>query len=114
MKTRTFLILMAVFFLLALVVGRVSIGLRWPERVDITFALSLTLSTVGALIAAVSLFCLLQRALTGQAIEQSLPFILTLLGGLLLFQLNWGAALALGMVATAVVVTSRLGRPKGP
>jgi hypothetical protein len=115
MKIRVFLILLLGFFGLALWLGRVSNGMgRWPERVDVSFAVSLTLLAVGGLIAAVSLFALLQRGLNGQSLEQTLPLTLTLLGGLLLYQANWGVALALGMIGTAAVVMHYLGGPKGP
>jgi hypothetical protein len=114
MKIRIFLILVLLFFALSLVVGRVSIGLRWPERVDVSYAVSLTLLAVGGLIAAVSLFVLLQRGLNGQSLDQCLPLIIALLGGLLLYQPNWGVALALGMIATAAVATRSLGGPKRP
>jgi hypothetical protein len=114
MKIRTFLILVLAFFALCLVVGRVSIGPHWPERVDVSYAVSLTLLAVGGLIAAVSLFALLQRGLSGQSLDQSLPLILALLGGLLLYQINWGVALALGMIGTAAVIMNCLGRSKRP
>jgi hypothetical protein len=104
MKIRYFLILVLVFFVLALVIGRVSIGARWPERVDVSYAVSLTLLAVGGLIAAVSLFVLLQRGLSGQSLDKSLPLIFALLGGLLLYQINWGVALALGMIGSAAIV----------
>ena len=112
MKTRTFLILVLVFFALSLMVGRVSIGAHWPERVDVSYAVSLTLMAVGGLIAAVSLFVLLQRGLSGQSLEQSLPLIFALLGGLLLYQINWGVALALGMIGTAAIILHYLRGPK--
>lgn len=109
MKIRTFLILVLLFFIVSLVIGRVSIGLRWPERVDVSYGVSLTLLAVGGLIAAVSLFALLQRGLSGQSLDQSVPLVLALLGGLLLYQINWGVALALGMIGTAAVVMHYLG-----
>jgi hypothetical protein len=115
MKTRTFLILLAVFFGFALWLGRISsVTERWPERVDVTFAISMTMLAAGGLIAAVSLFALLQRGLGGQSLDQTLPLILALLGGLLLYQVNWGVALALGMIGTAAVVTQHWKGPKGP
>jgi hypothetical protein len=114
MKTRTFLILLLVFFGLALWLGRISTGMgHWPERVDVSFAVSLTLMAVGGLIAAVSLFALLQRGLGGQSLDQTLPLIIALLGGLLLYQVNWGVALALGMIGTAAVVVQFWKGPKG-
>ena len=114
MKSRTFLILLLVFFGLALWLGRISTGMgHWPERVDVSFAVSLTLVAVGGLIAAVSLFALLQRGLGGQSLDQTLPLIIALLGGLLLYQVNWGVALALGMIGTAAVVVQFWKGPKG-
>ena len=68
---------------------------------------------VGGLIAAVSLFALLQRGLGGQSLDQTLPLIIALLGGLLLYQVNWGVALALGMIGTAAVVVQFWKGPKG-
>lgn len=50
----------------------------------------------------------------GHGMGQSLPLIIALLGGLLLYQMNWGVALALGMIGTAVIVMEHLGRAKGP
>ncbi len=115
MKIRTFLILLLVFFALTLWLGRVSNGFgRWPEKVDVSFAVSLTLLAAGGVIAAVSLFALLQRGLNGQSLEQSMPLIIALLGGLLLYQVNWGVALALGMIGTAIVVIGHWAGPKGP
>ena len=115
MMIRYFLILLLVFFGLCLQLCRISTGGgRWPERVDVSFAVSLTVLAAGGLIAAVSLFALLQRGLNGQTIEQSLPLIIALLGALLLYQINWGVALALGMIATAAVITQHWGGPKGP
>lgn len=110
MKIRTFLILLFVLFVLCLLVGRVSISARWPEKVDVSYAVSLTLLTVGGLTAAVSLFLLLQRGISGQPLDQSLPLVFALLGGLLLYQTNWGVALALGLVGTAGIVTHHLGK----
>ena len=113
MKTRTFLILLLVFFLLCLWICRISTGTRtWIQRVDVSFAISLTMLAVGGLIAAVSLFALLQRGLNGQPLDQSLPLIIALLGGLLLYQVNWGVALALGMIGSAAVITRYLGKPR--
>ncbi len=113
MKTRYFLVLLGLFFAFALWMGRISTGPgRWPERIDISFAVSLTALGMGAGIAAVSLFALLQRGLSGQKLEQCLPLVLALLGGLLLYQMNWGVALALGMIATASIVTQRWNGPK--
>jgi hypothetical protein len=114
MKVRYFLVLLVLFFAFALWKGRISntVG-GWPERIDISFAVSLVAVATGATIAGVSLFGLLQRGLSGQTLEQSLPLLLSLLGGLLLYQANWGVALALGMIATAAIVTQRWGGPKG-
>jgi hypothetical protein len=114
MKIRTFLILVLVFFVLTLVIGRVSLGTRWPERVDVSYAVSLTLLAIGGLIATVSLFALLQRGLSGQSFDGTLPLVIALLGGLLLYQVNWGVALALGMIGTAAIVVQFLGGKKGP
>jgi len=114
MKIRYFVALLGLFFVFALWMGRISNGMgRWPERIDISFAVSLAALGTGAAIAAVSLFALLQRGLSGRTLEQSLPLVLSLLGGLLLYQANWGIALALGAVATAAVVTQRWNGPKG-
>ena len=115
MKIRTFLILLFGLFLLSLWLGRISSGLgRWPERVDVSFAVSLTTLAAGSLIAAVSLFALLQRGLNGETLEQNLILLAALLGGVLLYQVNWGVALALGMIGTAAVIAQRWGGPKGP
>jgi hypothetical protein len=115
MKMRYFLILVIVFFGFALWMGRLTPGMgRWPERLDISYAVSLTALAMGGLIAAMSLFALLQRGLSGQTLEQSLPLVLALLGGLLLYQVNWGVALALGMIGAAAIVTRRWGGSKGP
>ena len=112
MKTRTFLILLAFFFLLCLWVCRISTGARpWPERVDVSFAVSLTMLATGGLIAAVSLFALLQRGLNGQTLDQCVPLIIALLGGLLLYQVNWGVALALGLIGSAFIITRHLSGP---
>jgi hypothetical protein len=114
MKIRTLLILLFLFFLTVLWVCRVKIGVQWPERVDVNFAVSFTVLTSGGLMAVISLFALLQRGLQGQSLGQNLPLVAALLGGLLLYQMNWGVALALGMIGAATVVMQHLGGPKSP
>jgi hypothetical protein len=115
MKMRTFLILLVAFFAVCVFLCRISTtGGRWPERVDVSFAVSLTVLAVGGGIAAASLFALLQRGLSGQSLEQNLPLVIALLGGLLLFQINWGVALALGLIVAASVIVHGLGGSKGP
>jgi hypothetical protein len=114
MKLRTLLILLFVFFATVLWVCRVKIGTQWPERVDVNFAVSFTVLTSGGLMAVISLFALLQRGLKGQSLDQSVPLVAALLGGLLLYQMNWGVALALGMIGAAAVVMQHLGGPKSP
>lgn len=113
MKTRTFLILVAVFFGLSLLACTVSLGNHWPGRVDVNFAVSFTILAVGGLMALVSLFVLVKRGLNSQSLDQSLPLLITLLGGILLYQVNWGVALALGLIGTAIVLTQRWGRRTG-
>jgi hypothetical protein len=114
MKIRTFLILLFVFFGFALWTSRVTLGSNWPERSGFSFAVSMTVLAAGGFIAVVSLFVLLQRGLSGQSLEHSLPLVIALLGGLLLYQVNWGAALALGLIGAAAIVTQALGGPKSP
>ena len=114
MKMRSFLICVFGFFLVVLLLGRTTMGSHLPDRIEVSFALTLALGAVGGVIAAVSLFSLLQRSLSGQATEHNLTLVIALLGGLLLYQANWGIALALGMVATAAVVTRYLRDPGGP
>ncbi len=112
MKTRTFIILLVVFFAVVLLCCQLATSPRWPGRVDVNFAVSLTLLAVGGLVSAVSLFALLQRGLNGETLDRSLPLIVALLGGLLLYQANWGIALALGMIGTAVILAGCLSRKK--
>ena len=114
MKIRTLFILLFVFFAAVLWICRVKIGTQWPERVDVNFAVSLTVLASGGLMAVVSLFALLQRGLKGQSLDQSVPLVMALLGGLLMYQMNWGVALALGMIATAAIVMQHPGSPKPP
>ncbi|MFO1476194.1 MAG: hypothetical protein U1F98_06030 [Verrucomicrobiota bacterium] len=85
MKMRTFLILTVLFLLGSLATCRVS-GSRWPERVDVSFAVSMTVLAVGGAIACASAFALLQRGLAGQPLDSNLTLVIALLGGLLLFQ----------------------------
>jgi hypothetical protein len=114
MKIRTLFILLLLFFVVVLWICRVKIGTQWPERVDVNFAVSLTVLASGGLMAVVSLFALLQRGLKGQSLDQSVPLVMALLGGLLLYQMNWGVALALGMIAAAAIVMQHLDGPKTP
>jgi hypothetical protein len=114
MKIRTLFLLLFVFFATVLWICRVKMGTQWPERVDVNFAVSLTVLASGGLMAVVSLFALLQRGLKGQSLDQSVPLVMALLGGLLMYQMNWGVALALGMIATAAIVMPPLGGPKSP
>ncbi|MFO1478537.1 MAG: hypothetical protein U1F98_18050 [Verrucomicrobiota bacterium] len=111
MKMRTFLILTVLFLLGSLATCRVS-GSRWPERVDVSFAVSMTVLAVGGAIACASAFALLQRGLAGQPLDSNLTLVTGLLGGLLLFQINWGLALALGLIAAAAIVARGFGHRK--
>jgi hypothetical protein len=113
MKIRTFTISWLVLFLLCLTV-RHGYNSRWPDQLDISYAANLSVLVVGGLTASVSVFALLQRGLSGQTVAQNLTLVIALLGGLLLYQSNWGIALAIGMIGTAAVVTHHWSGPKEP
>lgn len=114
MKLRTFLICLFVFFLAVLFLGRVSVGGAWPQKVDFSYAVTLTLSSAGGLMAVISVFKLFQHSTSGLSLEQIVPLVVALLGGVLLYQANWGVAIAIGAVATGAIVTRRILGSKDP
>ena len=101
MKTLHFIILLIVLFLAAFLFGRQRHGLDAMDRMELSLALNWTLTAVGGALAAISAFLLLLRAIAGTTLQQGLPLVVALLGGLLLFQNHWAIAVSLAAIVVA-------------
>lgn len=71
---------------------------------DADLAVSWTMRALGGWIALVATFGLLWRALHSDALELQFSFVLALLAGLLLVNVQWSLAIALGALGVALIV----------
>jgi uncharacterized membrane protein AbrB (regulator of aidB expression) len=69
-----------------------------------TAAVGWTMGAIGSLIAVLAGFGLFWRALQGDPLELQFGFVLALLGGLLLVNIHWSLAIALGLIGLALIV----------
>jgi hypothetical protein len=94
---------MAVFALIVLLIFLIAL-FSDRYRPDMDLAVMLTMRAVGGLIAIVATFGLFWRALHGDALELQFGFVLALLAGLLLVNVHWALAIALGIIGVALIV----------
>jgi hypothetical protein len=73
-----------------------------------------TMRIVGALIATVAAFGLFWRCLHGDPLDLQFGFVLALLAGLLLVQVHWSLAMALGAIGVTMVVKELVLRYRYP
>jgi membrane protease YdiL (CAAX protease family) len=66
-------------------------------------ALLWTMNAVGALLAVLATFGLFWRALQGDPLELQFGFVLALLAGLLLVNVHWSLAIALGVIGVSLI-----------
>ena len=81
---------------------------------DFVFAIAIVMRAVGGLVAAACLFVMLLSVMAGKSLDQNLLPVLVFLGGVLLFEINWATALAVGMVAGAAIAVKGFGGSKPP
>jgi membrane protease YdiL (CAAX protease family) len=67
-------------------------------------ALIWTMNAVGALLAVLATFGLFWRALHGDPLDLQFGFVLALLAGLLLVNVHWSLAIALGIIGVSLIV----------
>jgi membrane protease YdiL (CAAX protease family) len=67
-------------------------------------ALIWTMNAVGALLAVLATFGLFWRALQGDPLDLQFGFVLALLAGLLLVNVHWSLAIALGIIGVSLIV----------
>jgi hypothetical protein len=113
MKTLHFIILLIGLFLAAFLFARQRHGLDAMERMELSLALNWALTAVGGALAAISAFLLLLRAMAGTTLQEGLPLVVSLLGGLLLYQNHWAIAVALAAIVVAWSVTEFFRPSKG-
>ena len=113
MKTLHFIILLIGLFLAAFLFARQRHGLDAMERMELSLALNWALMAVGGGLAAISAFLLLLRAMAGTTLQQGLPLVVALLGGLLLYQNHWAIAVSLAAIVVAWSVTEFFRPAKG-
>jgi hypothetical protein len=88
-------LIVAVIFIIAMV--------NDEDLGDAGMAVSWTMQAVGALIAIVATFGLFWRALNGASLEAQFGFVLAVLAGLLLIDIHWALAIALGLIGVALI-----------
>jgi hypothetical protein len=75
-------------------------------------ALFWTMNAVGALLAVLATFGLFWRALQGDPLDLQFGFVLALLAGLLLVNVHWSLAIALGVIGVSLIAREIwVGRP---
>ena len=93
---------LAVFALIVLVIF--IIASTFQNVAEAEFAVNWTMRAMGGLIAIVATFGLFWRALNGEPLELQFGFVLALLAGLLLVNVHWSLAIALGSIGVALIV----------
>ncbi len=73
------------------------------DLAEADMAVGWTMRAVGALIAIVATFGLFWRALNGASLEAQFGFVLAVLAGLLLIEVHWALAIALGLIGVALI-----------
>jgi hypothetical protein len=91
-----FALIAAVIFLLAL--------FNDEDLPEAGMAVGWTMQALGGLVAVVATFGLFWRALNGESLELQFGFVLALLAGLLLVNVHWSLAIALGLIGVALIV----------
>jgi hypothetical protein len=114
MKTLHFIILLVALFLVALLSSRQRLGIEPTDRLAWSLAWNWVMTVTGGTFAAVSVLLLLQRGMAGSGIQQVLPLVIPLLGGLLIYQAHWALAVALALVVAAWSVLEFLRASKTP
>jgi hypothetical protein len=94
---------LAVFALIVLVLFLIAMMNSTEDLNDADIAITWTMRLVGALIAVVAVFGLFWRALNGEPLDLQFGFVLALLAGLLLIDIHWSLAIALGVIGAALI-----------
>jgi hypothetical protein len=95
---------LAVFALIVLLLFLIAMMNSTEDLNDADIAIAWTMRLVGALIAVVAVFGLFWRALNGESLDLQFGFVLALLAGLLLIDVHWSLAIALGVIGVALIV----------
>ena len=69
-------------------------------------ALTWTLHAFGAILAIIAAFGLFWRALNGDPLDLQFSYVLALFAGLLLYDIEWSLAIALGAIGVAMIIRS--------
>jgi hypothetical protein len=93
---------LAIFALVVLFIFLLAFFNR-EDLVDADMAVGWTRQAVGGLIAVVATFGLFWRALHGDPLDSQFGFVLALLAGLLLVNVHWSLAIALGIIGVALI-----------
>ena len=94
---------LAVFALIAAVIFLIAF-FNDEDLPGADIAVAWTMRAMGGLIAVVATFGLFWRALNGEPLELQFGFVLALLAGLLLVNVHWSLAIALGLIGVALIV----------
>src|SRR3954468_24538447 len=101
----------AIFALLVLVVFLIAF-FNTEDLAGAQGALLWTMNAVGALLAVLATFGFFWRALQGDPLELQFGFVLALLAGLLLVNVHWSLAIALGVIGVSLIARDIwVGRP---
>ena len=87
------------------------------QRLEVEFAATWLFKIAGGFIATVAALALLIRSLDREPLAALLPFVLPLLGGILLAATHWSVAIALGLVVLGLTgreIVGALPARRGP
>jgi hypothetical protein len=94
------LIVLVVFAIAANVIENVE------DNNEARWALLWTVQAFGAILAIIAAFGLFWRALNGDPLDLQFSYVLALLAGLLLMDIHWSLAIALGAIGVAMIIRS--------
>jgi hypothetical protein len=91
------------FFALIVLVVFLIAFFNTEDLVGAQGALIWTMNAVGVLLAVLATFGLFWRALQGDPLDLQFGFVLALLAGLLLVNVHWSLAIALGLIGVSLI-----------
>lgn len=110
------LVPIAVFAGVALVLFLIAMMSSTEDLGETEVAIFWTMRLIGAVIAVIAAFGLFWRAMNGEPLDLQFGYVLALLAGLLLINVHWSLAIALGLIGVALIVreiwTGKYGRSR--
>src|SRR5688572_14193257 len=94
---------LVVFLAVVLLIFGIALG-NDEDLPEMNMAVAWTMRFIGALMAILAAFGLFWRVVQGEGLERQFGFVMLLLAGLLLVDVHWSLAIALGAIGVGLIV----------